>query len=159
MRTHIISAEVYFSDAICPYRLTVEAVERMHAAGYLERHFPEGLNIHEEAFVDSGKAFPSAPGRTGRGIGGCKVVLHLRRRGVTVVSLAEKAGVGRSALTQILAGTPGRGGLTRRKIAPHLDAEELSLLGWDRTGKLVSPDCSTKNKCSTSANFNGEGSP
>jgi hypothetical protein len=138
-------------DRECPFKVTSEALERLLGEGYLQREFPTGGTFWGDYYVNTAKELPAAPPRTGRGIGGCKVVYHLRQRGVTVTALAEVAGVGRSALAQILSGTPGRGGKSRRKIARHLNDTELALLGWNREGKLVAAgDCSTENKCSTS---------
>ncbi len=61
----------------------------------------------------------------------------LRKRCLTASSLARLAGVGRSHLSQVINGKPGRGGHTRRKIARHLTEEELGLLGWDAEGRVI----------------------
>lgn len=54
---------------------------------------------------------------------------------MTITRLAREAGVGRAHLSQVLHNVPGRGGHTRRKIAPRLTTAERLLLGWDNTGK------------------------
>jgi transcriptional regulator with XRE-family HTH domain len=62
----------------------------------------------------------------------------LKRSGWTVSRLAEAAGVSRCHLSEVLANTPGRGGIVRRKVAKFLKPAELAALGWDEKGKLVS---------------------
>ena len=54
----------------------------------------------------------------------------LKKRGLSQTSLARLAGVGRCHLSQVLSNVPGRGGHTRRKLFPHLTAEEVLMLGW-----------------------------
>lgn len=143
-------------DRECPFKVSSEALERLLGEGYLDQQFPPDGTFWGKYYANTAKALPTAPPRTGRGIAGCPVVYHLRQRGVTVTALADVAGVGRSALAQILYGTPGRGGKSRRKIAVHLDDDELALLGWNREGKLVpAGDCSPENKCSTSGVLTG----
>lgn len=63
----------------------------------------------------------------------------LRARRLTLTSLALLAGCGRSHLSQVVNGHPGRGGLTRRKVARHLRPEELAALGWDSMGRRKDP--------------------
>ena len=55
---------------------------------------------------------------------------RLRERGETISSLARKTFCGRSHVSQVVNGRPGRGGHTRRKLAQFLTAEETALLGW-----------------------------
>jgi transcriptional regulator with XRE-family HTH domain len=64
-----------------------------------------------------------------------KLVSLLHERGLTVAQLAAAIGSGRAHVTQVLAGVPGRGGQTRRKLARVLSARELGILGWDDAGE------------------------
>jgi hypothetical protein len=68
-----------------------------------------------------------------------KLIASLHERGETVQSLAQKAGTGRCHATQVLANKPGRGHLTRRKLAPLLTFSELELLGWNLNGTIAKP--------------------
>jgi len=77
---------------------------------------------------------------------GFKMLLH--RRKMTINRLAKLAGVGRSHLSQVLNGVKGRGGQTRRKVAPLLTAEELTKLGWDHDGNVST---ASAGHCATSA--------
>ena len=52
-------------------------------------------------------------------------------RGMTQTKLARLAGVGRCALSQVLANKPGRGKFTRRRLLPYLSHTEIALLGWE----------------------------
>ena len=61
----------------------------------------------------------------------------LKARGVTLKSLAVQAGVSRPHLSLVIAGTPGRGGQVRRKVAPLLTEDERQLLGWDEHGEVL----------------------
>lgn len=61
----------------------------------------------------------------------------LRRRGLTINTLAWCIHSSRSHVSQVLANKPGRGGQTRRKLAAMLLDAELALLGWDRQGKVL----------------------
>lgn len=65
-----------------------------------------------------------------------KLLAILHDRQMTVGGLAALAGTGRAHATQVLAGVPGRGYRTRRKLAAHLTATELALLGWEADGQL-----------------------
>src|SRR5208282_2785329 len=71
---------------------------------------------------------------------------------MTTTLLAERAGVGRCHLCQVINNVPGRGGKTRRRLFPHLTYEEIKALGWEREFELWSmhsPDrtclCPTRN--------------
>ena len=66
-----------------------------------------------------------------------KVVSLLHERGVTVEQLAAAIGSGRAHVTQVLAGVPGRGGQTRRKLVCVLKPRELLILGWDAAGHVL----------------------
>lgn len=61
----------------------------------------------------------------------------LRSRRMTVGELARRIGAGRTHVQLVLSNVPGRGHQTRRKLAPHLTAEELRALGWGPDGSLV----------------------
>jgi hypothetical protein len=61
----------------------------------------------------------------------------LKARGVTLKALATQAGVSRPHLSLVIAGTPGRGGQVRRKVAPLLTEGERQLLGWSENGELI----------------------
>lgn len=61
----------------------------------------------------------------------------LKGRGVTLKALAAEAGVSRPHLSLVIAGTPGRGGQVRRKVAPLLTEGERQLLGWSEDGELI----------------------
>jgi transcriptional regulator with XRE-family HTH domain len=67
----------------------------------------------------------------------------LRAEGMTLGSLAVAVGSGRSHLSQVLNGKPGRGGKTRGKVArwvrDHCAAGEamLTALGWTEDGEEV----------------------
>lgn len=65
------------------------------------------------------------------------LLASLHRRGLTVEKLARLAATGRCHATQVLANKPGRGFLTRRRMAPHLTSEERALIGWSASGDLV----------------------
>lgn len=67
----------------------------------------------------------------------------LHRRGLTVEGLAQLARTGRCHATQVLANKPGRGFLTRRRLAPHLTPEERSLVGWSEAGDVLHVERST----------------
>jgi transcriptional regulator with XRE-family HTH domain len=54
----------------------------------------------------------------------------LHARGLTQATLAARAGVGRSHLSQVMGNVPGRGGHTRKKLFPHLTPDEILSLGW-----------------------------
>ena len=63
-----------------------------------------------------------------------KVLSLLHDRGLTVEALARQAGTGRAHATQVLANKPGRGHLTRRRLATLLTPAELALLHWAPDG-------------------------
>ena len=65
-------------------------------------------------------------------------IASLRERGVRQEDLAERIGSGRSHVCQVLNNVPGRGGRTRKKLAPLLTPRELTLLGWAFDGRLCS---------------------
>jgi len=65
-----------------------------------------------------------------------KVLQLLHARGQTVEKLAQLARTGRTHAGQVLAGVPGRGGQTRRRLALLLTPDELQLLGWTSGGQL-----------------------
>jgi transcriptional regulator with XRE-family HTH domain len=67
-------------------------------------------------------------------------IAALRDRGLTQEALAERIGSSRAHVCQVLNGVEGRGGYTRKKLARHLTARELDLLGWDALGRVR---CST----------------
>jgi hypothetical protein len=50
--------------------------------------------------------------------------------------LAERAGVGRCHLIQVLNNVPGRGKHTRRRLFPLLTLEEIKTLGWEHGYEL-----------------------
>jgi hypothetical protein len=62
---------------------------------------------------------------------------RLHARGLTAAALAAAIGSSRAHVTLVLGNTPGRGGLTRRKLAPLLTEAERELLGWSVAGALV----------------------
>ena len=71
---------------------------------------------------------------------------------MTTTLLAERAGVGRCHLSQVLNNAVGRGKHTRRRLFPWLTHEEIRALGWEREFELWSrhrPDrtclCSMQN--------------
>lgn len=66
-----------------------------------------------------------------------KLLSLLHERGETVESLARQAGTGRAHANQVMANKPGRGYITRRKLAEFLKPEELQLLGWDSLGRRL----------------------
>ena len=57
-----------------------------------------------------------------------KRLLSARRMNFT--KLAAAAGLGRSHVSQVLHGHPGRGGQSRRKLAKVLTAAEREVMGW-----------------------------
>lgn len=57
---------------------------------------------------------------------------------MTVEKLAAQCLTGRAHTTQVLANKPGRGHLTRKRLAPWLTCIELALLGWGADGRLMS---------------------
>lgn len=61
----------------------------------------------------------------------------LHARGETTSSLAAKILSSHGHVSMTLNNTPGRGALTRRKLARLLTAEELKCVGWDSTGNIV----------------------
>lgn len=67
-------------------------------------------------------------------------LLHrlLHARGENTTTLAAKICSSRTHVGQVLNNDPGRGGQTRRKLAPLLTPEELALAGWDQAGNLLS---------------------
>lgn len=67
------------------------------------------------------------------------ILLKLKHRGLRVKDLAEQARVSRCHLSEVLQNKPGRGGQTRRRVAPLLLPEELALLGWDENGRMKGP--------------------
>jgi hypothetical protein len=66
-----------------------------------------------------------------------KVISLLHERGLTVEQLAAQAQSGRCHVTQVLANKPGRGFLTRKRLAPLLTERERALLGWSAVGDLA----------------------
>lgn len=71
---------------------------------------------------------------------------------MTTTLLAERAGVGRCHLSQVLNNVPGRGKHTRRRLFPLLTYDEIKALSWERDFELWTrhrPDrhcfCSTEN--------------
>lgn len=54
----------------------------------------------------------------------------LRARGLTQAALASAIGSSRAHVCLVLNNTPGRGRLTRKKLAPLLTPSERALLGW-----------------------------
>lgn len=65
------------------------------------------------------------------------LIASLHLRGLTQSDLAGLIGSSRAHVCQVLAGVPGRGGRTRKKLAALLTPRELSLLGWDTDGRIV----------------------
>ena len=63
--------------------------------------------------------------------------IRLRLRRVTQADLAKAIGSSRAHVCQVLNGVPGRGGKTRKKLAPLLTEAECNLLGWDSKGNLL----------------------
>lgn len=61
----------------------------------------------------------------------------LRIRGMTVNRLAAVALVGRCHLSQVLHRKRTKGNFTRKRVAAHLAADELEVLGWDAFGNLI----------------------
>ena len=59
-----------------------------------------------------------------------KFLSLIHARGLTVEALARLAQSGRCHVTQVLANKPGRGHLTRRRLAPYLSNDEIKALGW-----------------------------
>jgi len=55
----------------------------------------------------------------------------LRRRRMNFTKLAAAAGLGRSHVSQVLHGHPGRGGQSRRKLARVMTATERVVMGWE----------------------------
>jgi hypothetical protein len=56
---------------------------------------------------------------------------------MTQEALARAIGSDRSHVCRVLSNVPGRGGQTRKKLAPLLTEEERLLLGWDAVGNLL----------------------
>ena len=61
----------------------------------------------------------------------------LHARGETLETLAKLTRLKPSQLSMCFNGAAGRGRNTRKHIAPHLQPNELYLLGWDANGELV----------------------
>ena len=61
-----------------------------------------------------------------------KRLLSARRMNFT--KLAAAAGLGRSHVSQVLHGHPGRGGQSRRKLAKVLTEAEREVMGWGQAG-------------------------
>jgi len=55
---------------------------------------------------------------------------------MTTTVLAERAGVGRCHLSQVLNNVTGRGRHSRRRLFPWLTHEEIKALGWEREFEL-----------------------
>lgn len=67
-----------------------------------------------------------------------RLTRSLRARGVAgLTGLAAAAGVSRPHLSAALDFTPGRGSVTRRKVARFLTPAELALAGMDAAGRPV----------------------
>jgi hypothetical protein len=66
-----------------------------------------------------------------------KLLSLLHERGETVASIARQAGTGRAHANQVMANKPGRGYITRCKLAQFLKPEELQILGWDALGQRL----------------------
>ena len=63
----------------------------------------------------------------------------LRERGLTIASLAARILSGRCHVNRVLLGYHRHGGgSTRLKLARILTPDELSILGWNKDGSLVS---------------------
>ncbi len=54
----------------------------------------------------------------------------LRGRRMNFTKLAVAAGLGRSHVSQVLNGRPGRGGQSRRKLAKVMTEAENEAMGW-----------------------------
>ena len=60
-----------------------------------------------------------------------RVRLSFRERGMTLQKLAARIGErGHAHVSEVLNNKPRHGHHTRRKLFPHLTAEEIRLLGW-----------------------------
>ena len=55
----------------------------------------------------------------------------LRGRRMNFTRLAAAAGLGRSHVSQVLHGHPGRGGQSRRKLAKVMTEAEREVMGWE----------------------------
>lgn len=69
-------------------------------------------------------------------------IASLRARGMRQEDLARRIGSSRAHVCLVLNGVTGRGFQTRKKLAPHLTARELELLGWNARGEVFHVECS-----------------
>lgn len=58
----------------------------------------------------------------------------LAGRRMNFTRLAAAAGLGRSHVSQVLNGHPGRGGQSRRKLAKVMTEVEKEVMGWGQAG-------------------------
>lgn len=65
------------------------------------------------------------------------LMMALKGRGMSVNKLAEAVGISHSRVSQTLNNIPGRGYLTRPKLARLLTPDELALVGWDSEGRQL----------------------
>lgn len=74
------------------------------------------------------------------------LIASFRERGVRQEDFAEAISSSRAHVCQVLNGVAGRGGRTRKKLAPLLTERERALLGWTADGQLFPVECSNSQK-------------
>lgn len=65
------------------------------------------------------------------------LMMALKARGLSVSKLAALIGGSHCRVSQTLNNVPGRGYLTRPKLAKLLTPNELALVGWDSAGNQI----------------------
>ncbi|HEX3988176.1 MAG TPA: hypothetical protein VHZ30_02015 [Verrucomicrobiae bacterium] len=65
------------------------------------------------------------------------LIRSLHGRGTSVTKLARTLTTSHAHVSQVLNNTPGRGYLTRPKLAKLLTPPELALVGWNHRGEQI----------------------